>query len=170
MSDEDIATRIKRDLATYNARRHLALYERERDVRLLRAAFDEFRAVGLAAPLWLDKAFVHVERAVDAASDQSTMRRALGLRLSKRELLQMQRRRDICEHHRILTREIGISANEAAKRVATERGMTAFNVKRIVSQWGGMVAHPDMRRRTKRHTTGAQASHLQSWLSTMPRI
>ncbi|MDE2398042.1 MAG: hypothetical protein KGM91_21615, partial [Burkholderiales bacterium] len=164
MTDDELDT-IKRFFATHNANRHLALYQREPDVRLLEKAQREYLALDLMPPDALHARFAELGRAIEADSPQSAYRRVLGLRLSRLELARMQRRRDVVEAYAgfMSLPDKPISANKALRNIAAAHGMTVGNVKRIVSQWGGMVRQESMRRRGRVPTAPGTQQLLSTW-------
>lgn len=134
------ADRMRRDLAGYNAHRHMALYRREPVGLLVWKAFLEYRQAGQPVPeivlsiieAWAEK----MVRAKDdhqlaAAMESGTVRS----KTAHQRMLAAERNRDVMEHLSIREHELGQSSTVATREVAAQFGMTIGSVKTLKSRW-----------------------------------
>jgi len=162
---------LSASLVRYSARRHLALYVRTRDGLLIWKAFSEYRKAGLPVPENILAKLDEFAQSLVAARGDSEIATALemstGAKGSQRiRLKQAERNRDVAEEYRIRVFELKQRPADAIKAVAANSNLSNGNVKRIVSEWGGLtLLKPQANPPSNAKSRAANAAEAPWWLA-----
>ena len=150
-------------LVRYNARRHLALYMRERNGLLIWKAFAEYRRAGLPVPenilCKLDKwaqalQGAWTDKEVAAAIEAGTIKR----QAAKVRLRACEHNRDVMEQLTIREEELAQKPTVAARAVAEDMNLNVGHVKVIKSRW-----------HKRGQDEAPAAAEYPSWLQPKPK-